>query len=91
MDDLSLKNVDIFEMIKEINKAYSINVFYLDEIQSLVNWKNIIKNIYDILNVKIIFTGSSMIDLLKGSIDLSRRVLISKINIFTFLEYEKFY
>jgi predicted AAA+ superfamily ATPase len=62
---LSLKNIDIFEMIKEINKAYSIKVFYLDEIQSLSDWENILKNIYDILNVSIVFTGSSMIDLVK--------------------------
>ncbi len=91
MDDLSLKNTDIFELIKEISKAYSIKTFYLDEIQFLNNWKNILKNIYDILDVKIVFTGSSMIDLVKWSIDLSRRVIISKIDIFSFLEYEKFY
>lgn len=90
MDDLSLKNIDIFEMIKEINKAYSITTFYLDEIQSLYNWESILKNIYDFLDVKIIFTGSSMIDLIKGSVDLSRRVIVSKINVFSFLEFEEF-
>jgi hypothetical protein len=42
------------------------------------------------LNVSIVFTGSSMIDLVKWSIDLSRRVIISRIDIFSFLEYEKF-
>jgi len=89
MDDLSLKNIDIFSLIKEIQKAYKIENFYLDEIQSLNNWENILKNIYDILDVKIIFTWSSMINLIKWSIDLSRRVIISNINIFSFLEYEK--
>ena len=91
MDDLSLKNIYKFELIKEINKAYWITKFYLDEIQFLSDWENILKNAYDFLDIEIIFTGSSMIDLVKWSIDLSRRVLIYNINIFSFLEYEKFY
>ncbi len=91
LDDLVLKNVNIFELIKEISKAYNINIFYLDEIQFLKDWENILKNIYDFLDVKIIFTVSSMIDLTKWAVDLSRRVIMSKINIFSFFEYEKYF
>ncbi len=88
LDDLVLKNVNIFELIKEINKAYKIAVFYLDEIQFINDWQMILKNIYDFLDVKVIFSWSSMIDLLNNSIDLSRRVIINKINIFSYKEFE---
>lgn len=88
LDDIVLKNADIFETIKEINKAYKIDTFFLDEIQSIDNWQAILKNIYDFLNVKIVFSWSSMIDLITWSIDLSRRVIVNKINIFSYKEYE---
>lgn len=88
LDDIVLKNADIFEIIKEIHKAYKIDTFFLDEIQSIDNWQAILKNIYDFLNVKIVFSWSSMIDLINWSIDLSRRVIINKINIFSYKEYE---
>ncbi len=88
LDDIVLKNSNIFEIIKEIHKAYQISTFYLDEIQSIDNWQDVLKNIYDFLNIKIIFSGSSMIDLLKWSTDLSRRVITKNIHTFTYKEFE---
>ena len=88
-DDIILKNVNLFDIIKEINKAYNIKTFFLDEIQFIEDWANILKNIYDFLDVNIVFSGSSMINLLSNSVDLSRRVLIEKIYPFTYQEFEK--
>ena len=88
-DDIVLKTANLFEIIKEINKAYNIKTFFLDEIQFVEDWANILKNIYDFLDVNIVFTGSSMINLLSNSIDLSRRVLINTIYPFTYKEFEQ--
>ena len=88
-DDIILKTSNLFEIIKEINKAYNIETFFLDEIQFVEDWANILKNIYDFLDVNIVFTGSSMINLLSNSIDLSRRVLINTIYPFTYKEFEQ--
>jgi predicted AAA+ superfamily ATPase len=56
-----LKNVNFFDLIKELYKAYKIDTFFLDELQFLENWQQILKNIYDFLDVKVVFSGSSML------------------------------
>lgn len=81
------KNQDVFEIIKEIYKTYQIDTFYIDEIHFYDNWKETLKNIYDILNVKIIFSWSSMINILESSYDLSRRVVIYNVPVFSFKEF----
>ncbi len=90
-DDIVLKSVNFFNLVKEIRKAYNIKTFFIDELQFLEDWRNVLKNIYDFLDVKVIFSGSSLLSLISGSVDLSRRVLINKIFPFTFREYEKFF
>jgi len=48
---------------------------YLDEVHKYPTWAQEIKNIYDDFpKLKIIFTGSSMLQIFKGDADLSRRV-----------------
>jgi predicted AAA+ superfamily ATPase len=46
-----------------------------------------LKNIYDLSNIKIIFSGSSKIKLETISYDFSRRVVIKYLPIFSYLEY----
>jgi len=48
---------------------------YLDEVHKYATWAQEIKNIYDDFpQMKIIFTGSSMLQIFKANADLSRRV-----------------
>lgn len=48
---------------------------YLDEVHKYSNWSQEIKNIYDDFpKLKIVFTGSSMLQIFKADADLSRRV-----------------
>jgi hypothetical protein len=48
---------------------------YLDEVHKYPNWSQEIKNIYDDFpKLKIVFTGSSMLQIFKADADLSRRV-----------------
>lgn len=48
---------------------------YLDEVHKYPTWAQEIKNIYDDFpKLKIIFTGSSMLQIFKANVDLSRRV-----------------
>ena len=78
---------NLLELILYINNNFWISTFYLDELQFLGNWDSILKNLYDISDIKIIFSGSSKISLEKTSYDLSRRVILKKLNIFSYLEY----
>jgi predicted AAA+ superfamily ATPase len=65
---------------------------FIDEIHKYSEWSRELKNIYDSFpTLKIIFTGSSVLNILKGSADLSRRAIIYKLQGLSFREYLKFY
>lgn len=61
---------------------------YIDEIHKYKNWSTEIKNIYDTYaGLRIIYTGSSILDLEKGGGDLSRRKLEYRLPGLSFREY----
>ena len=61
---------------------------YIDEIHKYKNWSQEIKNIYDQYpDLKVRYTGSSILDLQKGSHDLSRRVLEFQMHALSFRAY----
>lgn len=61
---------------------------YIDEIHKYENWSAELKNIYDgHPSMSIIFTGSSVLDLLKGQADLSRRAVMYTMQGLSFREY----
>ena len=65
---------------------------FIDEIHKYATWSHELKNIYDSFpTLKVIFTGSSVLDILKGTADLSRRALIYKLQGLSFREYLKFF
>jgi predicted AAA+ superfamily ATPase len=55
-DSLDLKNQNLFDLVDELNKTYSYDTFFLDEIHFNSDWQQSIKNIYDFLDVKVIFS-----------------------------------
>lgn len=65
---------------------------YLDEVHNYMGWSREIKNIYDSHpDMKIVFTGSSLLEVYKGEADLSRRAVIYQLyglSFREFLEYE---
>jgi len=61
---------------------------FIDEIHKYNDWSRELKNIYDSFPaLKVAFTGSSVLDILKGSADLSRRALIYNMQGLSFREY----
>ena len=61
---------------------------YIDEIHKYENWSREIKNIYDSLPLlHIVYSGSSMLDLKEGGVDLSRRVIEYHLPVWSFREY----
>ncbi len=64
---------------------------FLDEVHKYPNWSIEIKNIYDNHpEIFIVITGSSALDIHKGKGDLSRRIIIYKMNGLSFREFMKF-
>ena len=65
---------------------------FIDEIHKYEEWSRELKNIYDSYpDLKVVFTGSSVLDILKGSADLSRRALIYRLQGLSFREYLNFF
>jgi len=65
---------------------------FIDEIHKYPDWSRELKNIYDSFpTLKIVFTGASVLDILKGSADLSRRAIIYKLQGLSFREYLKLF
>ncbi|MCC5927002.1 MAG: AAA family ATPase [Bacteroidetes bacterium] len=65
---------------------------FIDEIHKYPDWSRELKNIFDSYpDLNIVFTGSSVLDILKGSADLSRRALIYTLQGLSFREYLKLF
>jgi predicted AAA+ superfamily ATPase len=61
---------------------------FLDEVHKYPNWSRVIKNIYDDFpDLKIVFTGSSLLEILNARADLSRRAIVYDIQGLSFREY----
>jgi uncharacterized protein len=61
---------------------------FLDEVHKYPNWSIEIKNIYDDFpELKIVFTGSSMLEILNARADLSRRAVIYHMQGLSFREF----
>lgn len=61
---------------------------FIDEIHKYPDWSRDLKLIYDYhRDLKIVFTGSSVLDLKKGSSDLSRRAVVYGMQGLSFREY----
>ena len=63
----------------------------IDEIHRYPGWSRELKNIYDGLpELQLIFTASSVLDILKGEADLSRRAITRELPGLSFREYLEF-
>jgi len=61
---------------------------FLDEVHKYPNWAIEIKNAYDIYkNLKIVFTGSSALEIHKSKADLSRRAVVYELAGLSFREF----
>ncbi len=86
-DNPLVLNDGIYNIGDEFFK-YGGKLLVVDEAHRFPGWSIELKALYDSFpNKKIIFTGSSSIEIMKGKADLSRRALIYKLNVLSFREY----
>lgn len=90
-DDMYFANHTLLELADEFSKNRGKYLF-IDEIHKYTGWSQALKSIYDYFpQMKVVFTGSSILDILKGSADLSRRALMFKMQGLSFREYLFFF
>ncbi len=76
LDDIFFAAHNLVDLVADFIRNGGKYLF-LDEVHKYQSWANEIKNLYDdYANLKIVFTGSSMIDLHKAKADLSRRAVM---------------
>ncbi len=90
-DDIYFSEHKLVELADDFYKNAGEYLF-IDEIHKYTDWSRELKNIYDSFpGLKIVFTGSSILDILKGSADLSRRAIIYTLHGLSFREYLNFF
>ena len=86
-DDISIANFGIVAIVEEF---YSLGgrIVVIDEVHMFKEWAGHIKNIYDFMpDLKIRVSGSSMLNILMQSHDLSRRMVVKELKKLSFKEY----
>jgi len=75
--------IDLIEKFIEEGGEYLL----LDEVHRYNEFSSYLKTIYDLFDIKVIFTSSSATEILNAKSDLSRRVTLYKLNGFSFREF----
>jgi len=88
LDSMFVKWKLIFDIFEELYDNHNIRYFFIDEIHKYKDWEQDLKTIYDFYDdVKVYYSWSSSIDLIRWNYDLSRRSLLYNLNKFSFREY----
>ncbi len=87
LDSFWFASRSLSELIDDFYKQGGKYLF-LDEVHKYPNWAQELKNAYDDFpDLKIVFTGSSALEILNARADLSRRAVIYEMQGFSFREF----
>lgn len=87
LDDIAFPFNNLVQFAEEFEKSGGQYLF-IDEIHKYPNWSVELKNIYDgFPNLHVVFTGSSILDIIKSKADLSRRAVIYHMQGLSFREF----
>lgn len=78
---------DLFDLSDRLGSSFGIKYLMVDEIHALKDWQGQLKKIYDFQEMRVIFTSSSSLELSEGRHDLSRRLTLTQLPLFSFREY----
>ena len=87
LDDLFFSENSLYGLAEKFAKIGG-KIILIDEVHKYPNWSRELKLVYDdFLDVKVIFTSSSILDIYKGESDLSRRAVTYNLDELSFREY----
>jgi predicted AAA+ superfamily ATPase len=82
---------NLFDLSNQLFKSYGTLYLMVDEIHAISGWEGQLKKLYDFSDLKIIFTSSSSLELSESRHDLSRRLTLEALPLFSFREYLAFH
>ena len=87
LDALWFNTNSLTDLVDEFSKKGGKYLF-IDEVHKLPGWAQVLKNIYDEYpHLYVVFTGSSLLEILNARADLSRRAVVYEMQGFSFREY----
>lgn len=87
LDDIYFTEHRFIEVVEQL-QTRGVTHFYLDEVHKYPDWARELKNIYDRFPaLSIAFTGSSILEINKLEVDLSRRAVMYELRGLSFREY----
>lgn len=90
MDHLYFTRHSLLELAEEFYRRGG-QCLYLDEVHKYEGWSRELKNIYDgFPDLQVVFTGSSLLNILNAEADLSRRCVSYEMQGLSFREYLSF-
>ncbi|MFA9391969.1 MAG: ATP-binding protein [Prolixibacteraceae bacterium] len=90
MDDIYFSSNSLIDFVEDFHNRNG-KYLLIDEVQKYERWSREIKMIYDNFpNIKMVISGSSAIEILKGEGDLSRRAIINRLSGMSLREYINF-
>ncbi len=90
-DHIYFSKTGLFDFVREVYETDGICRFFIDEVHKYRGWAQELKNIYDSFpDVRVVFSGSSSLNLVRGTYDLSRRALLFRLPGLSFREYLRF-
>lgn len=90
LDNIWFATHSLYELADEFQKMGG-KALFLDEVHKYPTWSREIKNIYDSFpDMKVVFTGSSLLEIHKGEADLSRRAVTYHLHGLSFREFLQF-
>ena len=87
LDAIWFNTNSLIDLVDDFSKRGGKYLF-IDEVHKLPGWAQALKNIYDDYpELYVVFTGSSLLEILNARADLSRRALVYEMQGFSFREY----
>jgi uncharacterized protein len=87
LDDFYFADHRLYDLADAFRKQGGV-YFYLDEVHKYPCWSAELKNIYDAMpDLKVVFSGSSIIEMTREEADLSRRAMMYEMTGLSFREY----
>ena len=85
-DSIITSSVSLYDIAEEFSKSGGL-VLAIDEIHKYKDFEKELKEIYDFLDLKVIFSGSSALQLEHKKADLSRRAVLYRVKGLSFREF----
>ena len=89
LDNPYFQSLSLYDFAMEFER-YGGEVLLIDEVHKYEDWSIHIKAIYDASNLRVVFSGSSILHISKQKGDLSRRAVVYHLENLSFREYLSF-